>query len=712
MKQIIQSLKNGETILEEIPVPKVSQGSILIQSTHSLVSLGTEKMLVEFGKSSLISKARQQPEKVKLVLDKIFSEGLLPTLETVFNKLEQPLPLGYCNVGVVIEVGKGVTDFSVGDRVASNGHHAEIISVPQNLAVKIPDKVNNEDATFTVIGSIGLQAVRLIKPQMGESIVVIGLGLIGLITCQILKAHGCKVSGIDLDEKKCLLAEKLGISTIKSRNNDPVKIVIDKTNGLGADGVIISASSSSNNIISQSAQMSRKLGRIVLVGVVGLNINRSDFYEKELTFQVSCSYGPGRYDDTYEQKGLDYPISYVRWTEKRNFETILDLIKNKYVNVNDLITQRVKLAEFRKIYDKIDSQENIASILEYDKGDLKTLKRKNTIYSSISFSNRKGVLGIIGAGNFTSVMILPLLKKNKAKLKMIASSKGLNSTILAKKYNIKYSTTDYRKILNDEEIDSVIIATRHNSHSKLVNEFLRKGKNVFVEKPLAINNFELDSTIKAYNEVLKAKINSTLTVGFNRRFSPHIQKLKRSLSSDSVPMNIIANMNAGYIPKDHWVNDLEIGGGRIIGEACHMIDLCAYITNSKIISVCANFKGLETNLASGDISTLLKFENGSNAVVNYFSNGSKKYIKERLEVYAHEQTWIIDNYKKTKLYGYSRTKIFRTNVDKGHANQFSKFMDLIEKGGKPLINFDELVNVTQASLAVIKSLKENNWVDI
>ena len=712
MKQIIQSLKNGETTIEEIPVPKVSQGSILIQSTHSLVSLGTEKMLVEFGKSSLISKARQQPEKVKVVLDKIFSEGLLPTLETVFNKLEQPLPLGYCNVGEVIEVGKGVTDFSVGDRVASNGHHAEIISVPQNLAVKIPDKVNNEDATFTVIGSIGLQAVRLTRPQMGELIVVIGLGLIGLMTCQILKAHGCKVLGIDLDKKKCLLAEKLGISTIESRNNDPAKIVIDKTNGLGADGVIISASSSSNNIISQSAQMSRKLGRIVLVGVVGLNINRSDFYEKELTFQVSCSYGPGRYDDTYEQKGLDYPISYVRWTEKRNFETVLNLIKNKSVNVNDLITQRVKLAEFRKIYDKINSKENIASIIKYDKRDLKTLKRKNTIYSSISFSNKKGVLGIIGAGNFTSVVILPSLKKCNAKLKMIASSKGLNSTILAKKYNIKYSTTDYRKILNDKEIDSVIIATRHNSHSKLVNEFLQKGKNVFVEKPLAINEYDLNSIIEVYNEVLKAKKKSTLTVGFNRRFSPHIQKLKRSLSSDSVPINIIINMNAGFISKDHWVNDLEVGGGRIVGEACHLMDLCVYITNSKIVSVCASSKGLGTDLASSDVSMLLKFENGSNAAVNYFSNGSKKYSKERLEVYAHQRTWIIDNYKKTKLYSSPGTKIFRTKIDKGHANQFSQFTKLIEKGGAPLIHFDELVNVTQASFAVIKSLKKNCWVDI
>lgn len=712
MKQIIQSLKNGETTIEEIPVPKVSQGSILIQSTHSLVSLGTEKMLVEFGKSSLISKARQQPEKVKLVLDKIFSEGLLPTLETVFNKLEQPLPLGYCNVGEVIEVGKGVTDFSVGDRVASNGHHAEIISVPQNLAVKIPDKVNNEDATFTVIGSIGLQAVRLTRPQMGELIVVIGLGLIGLMTCQILKAHGCKVLGIDLDKKKCLLAEKLGISTIESMNNDPVKIVIDKTNGLGADGVIISASSSSNNIISQSAQMSRKLGRIVLVGVVGLNINRSDFYEKELTFQVSCSYGPGRYDDTYEQKGLDYPISYVRWTEKRNFETVLNLIKNKSVNVNDLITQRVKLAEFRKIYDKINSKENIASIIKYDKRDLKTFKRKNTIYGSISFSNKKGVLGIIGAGNFTSVMILPSLKKCNAKLKMLASSKGLNSTILAKKYNIKYSTTDYRKILNDKEIDSVIIATRHNSHSKLVNEFLQKGKNVFVEKPLAINEYELNSIIEVYNEVLKAKKKSTLTVGFNRRFSPHIQKLKHSLSSDSLPINIIINMNAGFISKDHWVNDLEVGGGRIVGEACHMMDLCVYITNSKIVSVCASSKGLGTDLASSDVSMLLKFENGSNAAVNYFSNGSKKYSKERLEVYAHQKTWIIDNYKKTKLFSSSGTKIFRTKIDKGHANQFSQFTELIEKGGDPLIHFDELVNVTQASFAVIKSLKKNCWVDI
>ncbi|MBT6439756.1 MAG: zinc-binding alcohol dehydrogenase, partial [Flavobacteriales bacterium] len=350
MKQILQSFKTGETILEEIPVPNVGRGSVLIQTSHSLVSLGTERMLVEFGKASIIEKARQQPDKVIQVLDKIKADGLLPTMETVFNKLGQPIPLGYCNVGKVIAVGDGVLEFIVGDRVASNGPHAEVVSVPKNLVVKIPDSVPDEDATFTVIGSIGLQGIRLLKPQLGETIVVVGLGLIGLISCQLLKANGCRVIGIDLDQSKCELAQKWGIKTVNPQKSNPVKSVMDLTHEIGADGILITASTKSNDVISQAAQMSRKQGRIMLVGVIGLNINRADFYEKELTFQVSCSYGPGRYDDQYEQKGIDYPLPYVRWTEKRNFEAILEAIKNGSLNVKDLITERVPLEDYNQIY--------------------------------------------------------------------------------------------------------------------------------------------------------------------------------------------------------------------------------------------------------------------------------------------------------------------------------------------------------------------------
>ena len=712
MKQIIQSLKNGKTNLIDTPTPSVEKGMIKIQSSRSLISLGTEKMLVEFGNSSLIAKARQQPDKVKLVLEKIKLEGLLPTLENVFNKLGQPIPLGYCNVGRVIDIGEGISEFSIGDRVASNGPHAEIVSVPQNLAVKIPESVSDDDATFTVIGSIGLQGVRLLKPQIGEVVVVIGLGLIGLITCQILKANGCKVIGIDFDQGKCNLAKSYGVKVINSKKNSSVKSVLDITHGIGADGVLITASSQSNDLISHSAQMSKKLGRVILIGVVGLNLNRADFYEKEIMFQVSCSYGPGRYDNQYELKGVDYPISYVRWTEKRNFETVLDLINSKIVNVKNLITEKINLSDYKKVYENIGERNSIASIIKYNVND-HDKKDKNLIkIRSIKFSKSNGVLGVIGSGNFTSITMLPILKKCDARIKMIASAKGLNPTLLANKYNIEFSTSDYKKVLADKDIDTVLITTRHDSHAKLVIESLQSGKNTFVEKPLALNNKELDNIIEKYRYMESTKFPPNLTVGFNRRFSPHVMRIKESIGVNSEPLNIIANMNAGFIPKNHWVNDLSIGGGRVIGEACHLIDTCVYLTGSKVQRVCANSLGSKTDLGTENISIILKFLNGSNAVINYFSNGSKKYAKERIEVYSQERTLIIDNYQKSECFGNPKLKTLTSKIDKGHFNQFNQLVKSIRKGGNPLIPFGELINVTQASFAVLESLKNNIWISI
>ena len=618
MKQILQSFKTGETILEELPVPSAGSGCVLIQTSYSLVSLGTERMLVEFGKANLISKARQQPEKVNQVLDKIRADGFLPTLEAVFNKLGQPIPLGYCNVGKVIAVGNDVTEFTIGDRVASNGSHAEVVSVPKNLVAKIPGSVSDEDATITVIGSIGLQGIRLLKPQFGETIVVFGLGLIGLITCQLLKANGCSVIGIDLDQTKCDLAKKWGVETINPQKNNPVKSVMALTSEIGADGALVTASTKSNDVISQVAQMSRKRGRIVLIGVVGLDINRADFYEKELSFQVSCSYGPGRYDDQYEQKGIDYPLPYVRWTEKRNFEAILNSINSGSLNVKDLITQRAHLEDYNQIYDNVASNKSIASILVYPGLDKESLLTQTITLKDSSFTGQKGVLGIIGAGNFTSMTVLPCLKRTGAHLKMIASSGGTSGTQCAKKYGISQSTIDYKEILNDNDIDTVIITTRHSSHAKLVVESINAGKNTFVEKPLALTQVELNQIIEAYNNQQKKANSQTLTIGFNRRFSPHLIKLKQSMGESAGAVNIIANMNAGFISKDHWVHDLKSGGGRIIGEACHLMDVCVYLSGSLIQSICMNSLGRDMNLATDNVSIMLRFHNGSNAVINYF----------------------------------------------------------------------------------------------
>ena len=703
MKQIIQSFKTGITELVELPSPLVKPGQVLIQTSHSLVSLGTEKMLVEFGKASLIQKARQQPDKVKMVLDKIKTEGLIPTLETVFNKLEQPLPLGYCNVGRVIEVGTGVKDFKVGDRVASNGQHAEFVCIPQNLVAQIPDTVSDEEAVFTVIGAIGLEGIRLINPTIGETVVVIGLGLIGLLTAEILIANGCQVIGYDLDDAKVKIAKDKGVLAFNPLlGYDPVKFVKNKTKGIGADGVLITASAKTNDIISQAANMSRKRGRIVLVGVIGLDISRADFYEKELSFQVSCSYGPGRYDEDYEFKGIDYPLAYVRWTEKRNFETVLQLISSGKLAVKNLISEVIPIENFHKIYGDIGTSKSIASILKYNK-DVKPIN--TIIINEKKIEPNKGLIGIIGAGNFTKMTMLPALKGTNANIKHIVSSGGLTSTALAKKYNISQSTTDYDIVLNDKDVSLIMITTRHNLHADMVIKALNKGKHVFVEKPLALNLKELNAIQKAYSIS-----EGTLMVGFNRRFSPHVRKIK-SLVGDA-PMNIVATMNAGNIPPDVWVHDMFVGGGRIIGEACHYLDLIVFLSGSKIKSVCMNAMGVNPEDNTDNASILVKMENGSTGVINYFSNGAKSYVKERLEVFSQGKVLIMDNFIKTSGYGVKGFSKLKTKLDKGHKAQFSQIVEKIKQGTAELIPIEELINVTKASFAAIKSLKESSWITI
>ncbi|MCW3122925.1 MAG: zinc-binding dehydrogenase [Flavipsychrobacter sp.] len=702
MKQIIQSFKTGETILEEVPAPIVKKGHVLIKTTRSLVSIGTERMLVEFGKANMLQKARQQPDRVKQVLGKMKTEGVKPTLQAVFNKLGQPLPLGYCNVGTVIAVGQGAEGFAIGDRVASNGPHAEYVCVPKNLVANIPSNVSDEDATFTVIGSIGLQGIRLCDPQLGETIVVVGLGLIGLITAELLVANGCRVIGIDLDANKIAIAKKKGIIGVNpAEGADVVKFVMDITDGVGADGVIITASAKTDELIADAAKMSRKRGRIILVGVIGLNISRADFYEKELTFQVSCSYGPGRYDDSYEKGGIDYPLPFVRWTEQRNFKAILQMISLGRINVNELITERIPLKDFNTIYSNIGNKNSIASVLEYPE---QSSAADTVVITDGKFSAGSGGIGIIGAGNFTSMTMLPVLSDIGAPLYSIASAAGVTGTSLAKKYKIGKSTTDYKSILNDPAVDLVMITTRHNLHAHMVVESLQAGKHVFVEKPLALNRQELDEILNVYDG------SKTLTVGFNRRFSPHMQKVKQ-LTGD-VQMNVIATMNAGHIPASVWVHDMNTGGGRIIGEACHYMDLITFLTGSKIKSVCMNAMGINPQSNTDSASILLEYENGSTGVINYFANGSKAYSKERIEVYAQERTIITDNFCVTEGFGTKNFSKLKTNLDKGHAAQFKLLVDRVKTGGKSLIPIDELVNTTKASFAAIESLTSRQWVNV
>jgi predicted dehydrogenase/threonine dehydrogenase-like Zn-dependent dehydrogenase len=703
MKQIIQSFRTGETVLEEVPAPQVQKGTVLIQTSRSLVSLGTEKMLVEFGRSSLFGKARQQPDKVKQVLTKVKSDGLVPTIEAVFNKLSMPLPLGYCNVGKVIAVGEGVHDLKIGDRVASNGQHAEFVCVPRNLVSLIPENVSDEEASFTVVGAIGLQGIRLLNPSLGEAVVVVGMGLIGMLTAQLLMASGCNVIGVDIDDEKLSLSSKWGITTFNSGNGDMVKFVESMTGNTGVDGVIITASTKSDEIISQAAMMSRKRGRIVLVGVVGLNINRADFYKKELTFQVSCSYGPGRYDEEYETHGNDYPLPYVRWTENRNFDAVLKAIAAGRLHVKDMITEVVCLEDYKMVYDNLGAKKSIASILKYNTELSNPVS--NIHLNSVKFDGARGVIGVIGAGNFTKMTMLPSLKGSGAGYKYIASAAGVNGTALAKKYGFTYSTTDYTDILKDSDVDLVLITTRHDKHAGIAAEAMNAGKHVFVEKPLALNYSQLENVIGAHKGS-----GVSLTVGFNRRFSPHAQKIKSLVGT--APMNVIATMNAGYIPADVWVHDMQVGGGRIIGEACHFIDLITYFTGSLVTAVCANSIGITKSDNTDNVSILLKYGNGSTGTINYFSNGSKAYAKERVEVYSQDRTAVIDNFRQTTGYGFKGFSKLRTRLDKGHKNQFLQLINRIKTGGEPLIPFNELVNTTKASFAAIESLKSNGWIFI
>jgi predicted dehydrogenase/threonine dehydrogenase-like Zn-dependent dehydrogenase len=708
MKQLIQHLQTGETILEEIPVPQVPKGCVLIKTSRSLVSLGTEKMLVEFGKANFLEKARQQPEKVKQVFDKIKTDGLKPTIQAVFRKLSEPIPLGYCNVGEVVAVGEGITEFKIGDRVASNGNHAEVVCVPKNLVTRIPDNVSDDEATFTVVGAVALQGVRLANPTLGETFAVIGLGLIGQLTVELLQANGCEVVAFDFDQLKVDLANTKGIKAFKvSEDIDAVKIALQITQNIGVDAVIITASTQSNEVISQAAKMSRKRGRIVLVGVVGLNINRADFYEKELTFQVSCSYGVGRYDNNYEQNGQDYPIDLVRWTLNGNFKTVLKFISTGQLKVQSLITEIVDFQDYNKVYGNISKLKSIASILKY-REDIDITQTKITLINPI-LHNTNAVLGIIGSGNFTKATVLPILSKLKANIKYLSSSSGLSGTLLAKKFTVQYSTTNNDDILSDLEVDAVIITTRHNTHARMCIAALKAGKHVFVEKPLALSLDEINEIIEVYEQT-----NKTLTVGFNRRFSPFVQDIKQKLGGLNLPINVIATINAGDIPTNHWTQDMSIGGGRIIGEACHFIDLITYLSGSLVESVILNSMDENPQKNTDNASILLKYQNGSTGVINYFSNGNKGYSKERIEVYSQGKTMVIDNFRKSKYYGLKSSGlsgIFQ-NQNKGHHEQFRLFLERLKIGGEPIIPFEEIINTSRASICAVESLKLGAWVKV
>jgi len=701
LKQIFQSLENGETLILDIPSPSIKKGHLLIKSSYSLISSGTEKMLINFGKSNLINKVKEQQDRIPDLLEKLKSEGLLSTYKAIKSKLEIPIPLGYSNVGEVIGIGEEVEGFNIGDRVVSNGPHAEIILVPKNICAKIPEGVNEKEAVFTIPASIGLQGIRLLNPTFGETFLIIGLGLIGNLTAQLLKSQGCRVIGLDTDPQKCELAQQLGIEIIPKEFIDkPLNWLLTMTDNIGVDGVIIAASTQSDTPITIASKACRKRGRIILVGITGLNFKRDLMYEKEISFQVSCSYGPGRYDENYEENGIDYPIGFVRWTEKRNFEAVLFALKSNIINVQKLISKTFNIEDSLKAYTSlIKDPQNIGIVLDYPSTNYQNRKIIPLLDKSNFKNERRFVkVGVIGAGNYSSRYIIPTLYKSKIELETIVASSGLRPHLFGKKYKFKSASTSQDSVLRNESINTIFIATRHDSHAELVIKAIKNGKNIFVEKPLCINKQQLEQIKETYEETysenLKQKIiPPTLMIGFNRRFSPYVKLIKGELDKYKDPKSFIYTVNAGFIPKSHWTHDNKIGGGRLIGEACHFVDLLRYLSGSKIKEL-GILKSFKNKLGDDTFSIQISFLDGSIGTINYFANGNKSYPKEKLEIFFSGKVILLDNFRKIKSWGLNK-KINRKSFfqKKGQRECIFNFLESVKERKPSPIPIDQILEV-------------------
>lgn len=696
MKQVLQSLKAGQVEIADIPAPAAQRLHLTIRTSRSLISAGTERMLVDFGKAGLIGKARQQPDKVRMVLDKMRTDGIVPTLEAVFNKLDQPLPMGYCNVGRVHELGGGVTGFSVGDRVLSNGKHAELVSVPVNLCARVPDAVSDDEAAFAVLGAIGLQGVRLAQPSLGECVAVIGLGLVGLLTVQLLRAHGCRVLGIDLDPRRLAMARSFGAQTVDlGAGEDAVAAAQAFSRDRGMDVVLITASTQSNEPVHQAALMSRKRGRIVLVGVAGLELSRADFYEKELSLQVSCSYGPGRYDPNYEERGVDYPVGFVRWTEQRNFEAVLDMMADGRVDVKPLISHRFDIDDAARAYELVSGGEPSLGILLQYSPDAAVGSQVVALASVPAAGRTDGGSGVgvsvIGAGNYATAILIPAFRDADAQLRVVASRAGVTGRHAGRKFGFQETTTDIEHVLADPQTHAVVIATRHDTHAELACRALRAGKHVFVEKPLALTLPQLAEIETALTEAGPGRV---LTVGFNRRFAPHVVRVRALLAGVSAPKAFVMTVNAGAIPAEHWTQGAA-GGGRIIGEACHFIDLLRFLANAPIESASISHLGA----ARGDTATLqLKFADGSLGTIHYYANGSRAFPKERLEIFARGAVLQLDNFRKLRGFGWPGFKAHSLwRQDKGQRDCARAFVAAVHSGAPP-IPVAELMEVARVTI--------------
>jgi len=720
MKQLLQNIRSGDTIVSEVPIPTPKEGTALVRIAASLVSAGTERMLVEFAEKSLVGKARSRPDLVNQVIDKARREGIITTAEAAFNRLDQPIPLGYSSAGTIIEIGSGMKGFQVGDRVACAGGgyavHADYNIVPQNLLARLPDNVDFDSAAFTTLGAIALHGFRLAEIQIGETVAVIGLGLLGLLTAGLAKAAGCRVLGIDINPSRIEFAHKCKIeATLRESAEEAAQSF---SRGRGCDGILICADTPSNDPVELAGAIARDRAHIVATGAVGLNIPRKIYFEKELSFINSRSYGPGRYDPTYEEEGFDYPIGYVRWTEGRNLESFVDLISTGSLNVNHLITHRFSIDQAPNAYDLITgkTEEPFTGILitypEATDSDKSLEKRIRISHKSPTPPGSPVSLGILGAGNFASAVLLPSITKIPAiEMVGIASASGLNSQIAADRFDFHYATSDEQTIINDPEINTIAILTRHHLHANQVISALEAGKHTFCEKPLALTPAELE----AIQSTLVASVpNCLLMVGFNRRFAPFAIQLKEFYKTRTEPLMAHYRVNAGYLPQTHWLHDPDIGGGRIIGEVCHFIDFLVYLVGSTPLSVSTQALPDDGKYCEDNVLITIQFPDGSIGTISYLANGDKAFPKERVEVFCGGRIAVLDDFRtlQTIHNGQRKLKHSRLRQDKGHKAEWEVFSNAIINGSAPPIPYDQIFSTMNATFAAVQSLHSGKKVSV
>ncbi|MBF0276781.1 MAG: bi-domain-containing oxidoreductase [SAR324 cluster bacterium] len=711
MKQIIQTLKSGNLSLNSVPPPALLPGGALVRTTASLISAGTEKMLIELAQKSLIGKAQARPDLVRQVLNKAKKEGWKNTFQNVMSKMERPMPLGYSAAGVIEKVGAEVTDLKVGDRVAMAGagyaNHAEINYVPKNLLALIPAGVSFEDAAYTTVASIALQGVRLVRPELGDIVAVNGLGLIGLIAVQLMKANGCRVIGIDMNPSKIELGLSLGMDEGVAISDDPHKIVERFTQGRGVDHTLITAATKSNQPVELAGEITRRKGQVVAVGAVGMNIPRDLYYKKEIEIKISMSYGPGRYDASYEEGGIDYPYDYVRWTEQRNMGSVLELMAKKQLNVRELTTHQYDFEEAMSAYQMISENKEpfVGIILSYDVG-----KKQETVLrlkpDNVHSSKNELGVGFIGAGNYAALHLLPHLKNNPAvRMEGLVTATGINSQQKADKFGFSFCSTEFQSVIDHPEVDSIFIATRHSTHAEMTVKALEAKKHVFVEKPMVVTGEQLEAVNQAYlhaNELQPVG----LMVGLNRRFAPMVEQLKQSFDS-RLPIQMIYRVNSGHIPNSSWLHESNEGGGMLVGEMCHFVDLMQFLAASAPVKVYAHALSLQNQTIADQDNLLVtvSFANGSAGTLCYNTIGDKAASKERLELYGSNMTAVLDDFRLLQITKNGKAQRQKAvNQDKGQERQIKATVRaFLEKGTSP-IPFSELISGMRVIFAARQSL--------